>query len=167
MEGNRMPDRRLATLRVALGFLQLAPRAPELCMLRRWLRTWAGLGLIAVGVERQGYLLSLSHIADGKRRAQFSPLTAVAPGATRRIMASDVSANVEANIAAGLLPTPAKPPTKMWVGKGNGRLCDACDEPITDAEIECETDPADGQVLRFHRSCLEAWHQARASRMAG
>ena len=37
----------------------------------RWLDTWTGLGLIAVGVERQGVRLSLSHIADGEWRAQF------------------------------------------------------------------------------------------------
>jgi hypothetical protein len=35
-----MTDRRLATLRAALGFLQLPPRAPELRLLHRWLDTW-------------------------------------------------------------------------------------------------------------------------------
>jgi len=29
-------DRRLATLRAALGFLQIRPRAPELQLLHRW-----------------------------------------------------------------------------------------------------------------------------------
>ena len=47
-------DRRLATLRAALGFFQLPPRVPELRLLHRWLDTWTGLGLIAVSVERQG-----------------------------------------------------------------------------------------------------------------
>ena len=54
-------DRRLALLRAALGFLQLPPRAPELRLLHRWLDTWTGLGLIVVGVERQGLRFSLSH----------------------------------------------------------------------------------------------------------
>ena len=63
-------DRRLATLRAALGFLRLPPREPELQMLHRWLDTWEGLGLITVGVERLGYRLSLSHIAEGEWRAR-------------------------------------------------------------------------------------------------
>jgi hypothetical protein len=65
-------DRRLTNLRAALGFLQLAPRAPELRLLHRWLDTWTGVGLITVGVERLGHRLSLSHIADNEWRAQFS-----------------------------------------------------------------------------------------------
>jgi hypothetical protein len=47
-------DRRLASLRAALGFLQLEPRAPELRLLHRWLDTWTGLGLVVAGVERRG-----------------------------------------------------------------------------------------------------------------
>ena len=45
-------DPRLGNLRAALGFLQLQPRAPELRLLHRWLDSWAGVGLIVVGVER-------------------------------------------------------------------------------------------------------------------
>jgi hypothetical protein len=55
----------------ALGFLQLPPRAPELRLLHRWLDTWNGIGLIAVGMHRQGLRLSLSHIADGEWRCVF------------------------------------------------------------------------------------------------
>jgi hypothetical protein len=62
-------DRRLATLRAALGFLQLAP---ELRLLHRWLDTWQGIGLITVGVERHGYRLSLSHIAEDEWRAAWA-----------------------------------------------------------------------------------------------
>jgi hypothetical protein len=65
------PDRRLLTLRAALGFLRLPPRAPELRLLHRWLDSWTGLGLITVGVERQGFRLSLSHITEGEWRAVF------------------------------------------------------------------------------------------------
>ena len=65
-------DQRRATLRAALGFLQIPPGAPELRLLHRWLDPWAGVGLITVGVERLGYRLSLSHIAEGEWRAQFS-----------------------------------------------------------------------------------------------
>jgi hypothetical protein len=59
-------DRRRALLAVALGFLQLAPRAPELRLLHRWLDTWTGLGLIVGGVERQGLRFSLSPITKGE-----------------------------------------------------------------------------------------------------
>ena len=59
-------DRRLANLRAALGFLHLAPRAPELRLLHRWLDTWTGLCLMVVGVERQGLRFSLTHLAEGE-----------------------------------------------------------------------------------------------------
>jgi hypothetical protein len=62
-------DRRRASLRTALGFLGLAPHEPELQLLHRWLDTWTGVGLIVVGVERQGLRFSLSHIAEGEWRA--------------------------------------------------------------------------------------------------
>ena len=62
-------DRRLATLRAAVGFLQIEPRQRELQLLHCW---GPAFGLITVDVERQGYRLSLSHIAEGEWRAQFS-----------------------------------------------------------------------------------------------
>jgi hypothetical protein len=37
------PDRRLANLRAALGFLSLAPAEPGLRLLHRWLDTWEGV----------------------------------------------------------------------------------------------------------------------------
>jgi hypothetical protein len=64
-------DQRRANLTAALGFLQLPSRASELQRLHRWLDTWTGVGLITVGVERQGYRLSLSHITEGEWRARF------------------------------------------------------------------------------------------------
>jgi hypothetical protein len=72
-------DRRLELLRAALAFLQLRSKAPELTLLHRWLDTWAGVGLITVGVERQGYRLSLSHIAEGEWRARFMSSPMFAP----------------------------------------------------------------------------------------
>ena len=57
-------DQRRALLVAALGFLQLEPRAPELRLLHRWLDSWTGLGLVVVGVERQGLRFSMSHIAS-------------------------------------------------------------------------------------------------------
>lgn len=58
-------------LRAALGFLTLKPSEPELRLLHRWLDSWAGLRLIAAGLERQGLRLSLSHIAAGEWRCTW------------------------------------------------------------------------------------------------
>ena len=74
-----MQTDRARVLRAALGFLRLPLRAPELRLLHRWLDTWTGVGLVTVGVERQGLRLSLSHIAEGEWRAQFMGNPLVAP----------------------------------------------------------------------------------------
>jgi hypothetical protein len=62
---------RLANVRAALGFLQLPPRTPELQLLHRWLDSWTGIGLLAVGLHRQGYDLQLTQDGDGNWRATF------------------------------------------------------------------------------------------------
>ena len=64
-------DRRLANLRAALGFAQLPPRAPGLQLLHRWLDSWTGVGLIAVGLHRQGWDLQLTQYGDGNWPATF------------------------------------------------------------------------------------------------
>lgn len=65
-------SRKRALLAATLGFLQLAPRAPELRLLHRCRATWTGVGLIVGGVERHGLRFSLTHIAEDEWRAQFS-----------------------------------------------------------------------------------------------
>jgi hypothetical protein len=65
-------EQRLANLRAALAFLRLPTTEPELVLLHRLLDSWSGLGLITVGVERLGYRLTLSHIAEGEWRAYFT-----------------------------------------------------------------------------------------------
>ena len=62
---------RLTTLRAALGFLQISPRAPELQLLHHGLDTWTGIGLIAVGLHLQGWDLELTQYGDGNWRATF------------------------------------------------------------------------------------------------
>jgi hypothetical protein len=64
-------DHHVTTLRAALGFLQLSPRAPELQLLHRWLDSWTSGGLIAVGLHRQGWDLQLTQYGDGNWRATF------------------------------------------------------------------------------------------------
>ena len=58
-------------LRGALAFLQLPPRAPEMKLLHRWLDSWTGIGLIAVGLHRQGWDQQLTQFGDGNWRATF------------------------------------------------------------------------------------------------
>jgi hypothetical protein len=75
------------------------------------------------------------------------------------------TANIRAKIAAGTRPLPENAPGKVWVGYGNGRPCDGCDDPITTVQLEYEVDISD-RTLRFHSKCLEAWHQERIDRQA-
>ena len=56
-------DRR-RNLAATLGFLHLSPRAPELRLLHRWLDSWSGVGLIAVGLHRVGHDLRLIQQGD-------------------------------------------------------------------------------------------------------
>ena len=81
-------------------------------------------------------------------------------------MAVDVSICIRARIAAGLLPLPPDAPGKVWIGPGLGKICDACDEPVTAADREYEVDITD-RTLRFHSECLAAWHRLRLERGSG
>ena len=57
-------------LRAALAAVVVRAHAPEPAQLpHRWLDTWTVVGLITVGVERQGLRLSLTHITEGEWRA--------------------------------------------------------------------------------------------------
>jgi len=86
-------DRRRALLRAALGFAvccsggreagldrrwpekdavwRRTPDHPALHTLHSWLSTWAGIGLVAAGMARQGYDLSLTRYAELGWRATF------------------------------------------------------------------------------------------------
>ena len=48
-------DRRRGLLTAAVGFAHLAPRARARVLLHGWLDTWAGVGDIEVGLERQDF----------------------------------------------------------------------------------------------------------------
>ena len=65
-------DRRRAFLTAALGFLHFAPVTPALVALHAWLDSWRGIGHIVVGMERQGYAVSLKKWHDGGWTATFS-----------------------------------------------------------------------------------------------
>ena len=70
-----MHDSRRALLTAAVGFALLPVRhdQPEVGVLRRWLDTWTGLGLVTVGMARQGYDLLLTRYAEQGWRANFYP----------------------------------------------------------------------------------------------
>lgn len=71
LPGDLPNDRCRTTLGAALGFLRLAPRAPELDLLHRWLDSWAGLGLVVAGMARQGWDVQLTAYAGRDWRATF------------------------------------------------------------------------------------------------
>jgi hypothetical protein len=66
-------DARRSTLYAALGFCQLAPAPdmPEITAFKAWMSTWRGIGDIVVGMERQGYALSLRKLVDDGWTAAF------------------------------------------------------------------------------------------------
>src|SRR3989440_2334354 len=70
MREERPADRR-ALLTAALGFALVAADAPELSLVRAWLGTWSGIGLVAAGMARQGYDLSLTRYDERGWRATF------------------------------------------------------------------------------------------------
>ena len=69
-----MTDRRRALLTAALGFLRLQPRTSALSALHAWLDSWSGIGHVVVGMDRQGYRVSLKKYGngDGSWVAQFN-----------------------------------------------------------------------------------------------
>jgi hypothetical protein len=66
-----MIDARGRRLRAALACVLVGADAPELRLVRRWLDSWTGIGLIVVGMEHRGLRLALSQIAEGEWRAVF------------------------------------------------------------------------------------------------
>jgi hypothetical protein len=60
-------------LRAALAAVLIHDRARELDLVHRWLDTWAGIGLIVVGMEWQGWDLQLTAYGGRGWRANFFP----------------------------------------------------------------------------------------------
>src|SRR5262245_61537430 len=69
----------------------------------------------------------------------------------------DLAACVRVKIDAGLLPRTL--PERIWAGRGSGRVCALCDQPIRPDEVEYEFE--NGRKLRMHLSCAAVWQKAR------
>jgi hypothetical protein len=68
--------RRRRLLVAALAAIRLAPAAAAaspLAHCQQWLDRWAGVGLVAAGMARQGFDLELTRFGDEGGRATFSP----------------------------------------------------------------------------------------------
>jgi hypothetical protein len=59
-------------------------------------------------------------------------------------------------LSAGSLPKARS--MRMWAGRGDGRCCDGCDQPVLASEIEYEHDLLEeGATVRFHAACSALW----------
>ena len=60
---------------------------------------------------------------------------------------------IRKRIDAGVLPSVDH--LKRWVGYGQGRICDACDDPVLAVQIEHELDfpGPDRRTIRLHAGC--------------
>jgi hypothetical protein len=56
-----------------LGFLQLRDPLPEVAVLRRWLDSWGGLGVILDGMVKLDFDIALTRNGDAGWRALFFP----------------------------------------------------------------------------------------------
>jgi hypothetical protein len=66
-------DPRGRRLRAALAAVLVRDNAPELRLVRQWLDSWSGLGLIIAGMTWQGYDLQLTAYGGRDWRANFFP----------------------------------------------------------------------------------------------
>ena len=66
-----LTNRCAALLTAALAAVRVNALEPELVWIHRWLDSWSGLGLIAVGMARQGFRLHLTNVEPGMWRATF------------------------------------------------------------------------------------------------
>src|SRR6266850_3626654 len=64
-------DARGRRLRAALAAVLVRADAPELRLAHQWLDSGSGVGLLATGLERQGWDLQLTEYGDGHWRATF------------------------------------------------------------------------------------------------
>jgi hypothetical protein len=64
-------DARGRRLRAALAAVLVKASAHELALVHRWLDSWAGIGLVVVGMAHQGYQVSLGEHGAARWIAVF------------------------------------------------------------------------------------------------
>jgi hypothetical protein len=67
-------DARGRRLRAALAAVLVRDNAPELRLVREWLNSWSGIGLIIAGMTHQGWDVQLTAYAARDWRANFFPV---------------------------------------------------------------------------------------------
>jgi hypothetical protein len=70
---------------------------------------------------------------------------------------AEIRIRVRALILTGQLP--CEEPDHLWAGRGDGKLCIACREPIDATEVESEVDLQTGATVRLHRACHVIWEE--------
>ena len=68
---------------------------------------------------------------------------------------------IRERIASGTLPAIIH--IKRWVGYGQSRLCEGCDDVIRPAQVEHELDFAGGRTVRMHSGCAGLYEAALRS----
>ena len=69
-----------------------------------------------------------------------------------------IAVAILSKLADGSLP--AVSIQKVWAGHGTGRVCYACEQPITPHEIEDEVEVGGAVVLVLHAECFRLWQAA-------
>ena len=72
---------------------------------------------------------------------------------------AELRRRVRERCKSGRLP-PSAAPGRAWAGRGSGRACSLCDQPIDPDEIEYELDGPSGvaiDIVRFHTGCYRLW----------
>lgn len=77
---------------------------------------------------------------------------------------SEIGRRIRVKLESGKLPM--EKPSRVWSGSGTDHSCDACDDPITPADIEYEVNVSIHDTLRFHQHCFNIWHEERLLRIA-
>ena len=67
-------DARGRRLRAALAAALVPHNAPEVQLVRRWLDSWSGVGLVLAGMAHRGYDVQLTAYAARDWRATFYPV---------------------------------------------------------------------------------------------
>src|SRR5262245_29962688 len=76
-------------------------------------------------------------------------------GAATRPPRSD---RIRSALRSGQLTRLARAPMNVWAGHGSGRSCHGCGDPISEREVEYETDMA-GRPIRLHADCFRVWRE--------